>query len=263
MGRREVDHAVASHAILRSAILALIVSGFSIQGTPVAYAECGASASHTSASTAPGTVVVAAEAAVSSSCTSITASGQATVEVRDSDLDAACVRNALSNGLGPFEECDLPAEPTVEAPQVTPGMVAAALRRLPLPASQLQVQPPNGRTLVNFATNFYTERGDLTRSVTLLGRTVDLRITASSYTWHFGDGSTATTSEPGAPYPALDVTHDYRKAGRVTPSVDTTYTAEFSVDGGPWRPVDGTVTIPGAPVGLRVLTATPTLVGYR
>jgi hypothetical protein len=185
------------------------------------------------------------------------------VPIRDSDLDPVCVRGALAVDQDPFVFC-LPEEDMPEqAPQVTPGMVTAAFRRLPLPAARLQVQPPNGRTLVNFATNFYTERGDLTRSVTLLGRRVDLRITASSYTWRFGDGSTATTSEPGAPYPALDVTHDYRKAGRVTPSVDTTYTAEFSVDGGPWRPVTGTVTIPGAPVGLRVLTATPTLVGYR
>ncbi|MDN4162874.1 hypothetical protein [Nocardioides abyssi] len=142
-------------------------------------------------------------------------------------------------------------------------MVAAAFRRLPLPPAQLQVQPPDGRTLVNLATNFYTDQGDLTRSVTLLGRQVDLRITATGYTWHFGDGTTTTTSDPGAPYPALDVTHDYRKAGRVSPSVDTTYSAEFSVDGGPWRPVTGTVTIPGPSVGLRVLTATPTLVGHR
>ncbi|MDN4174421.1 hypothetical protein QWY28_15765 [Nocardioides sp. SOB77] len=142
-------------------------------------------------------------------------------------------------------------------------MVLNALRRVGLPPAQLQVQPPNGRTLVNFATNFYTEQGDLTRSVTLLGRQVDLRIHPTSYTWSFGDGTTATTSGPGAAYPDLEVTHDYRKAGRVAPSVDTTYSAEFSVDGGPWQPVDGTVTIPGAPVGLRVLTATPTLVGYR
>ncbi|WKN47230.1 hypothetical protein [Nocardioides sp. Arc9.136] len=142
-------------------------------------------------------------------------------------------------------------------------MVAAAFRRLPLPPATLQVQPANGRTLVNFATNFWTERGELTRSVSLLGRRVDLRIWPTSYTWSFGDGTTSTTSEPGAPYPDLQVTHDYRRAGRVAPSVDTTYAAEFSVDSGPWQPVSGTVTIPGAPVGLRVLTATPTLVGYR
>lgn len=183
---------------------------------------------------------------------------------RDSDLDAVCVRTALSVGLDPFEYCT-PASDDADlpTPQVTPGMVAAAFRRVPLPAAELRVQPPNGRTLVNFATNFYTERGDLTRTVTLLGRQVDLRIHPTAYTWDFGDGSTTTTSSAGAPYPDLEVTHDYREPGRVMPSVDTTYSAEYSVEGGPWQPVDGTVTIPGPAVGLRVLTATPTLVGYR
>ena len=44
--------------------------------------------------------------------------------------------------------------------------------------------------------------------------------------------------------------------------MDTTYTATYRVNGGPWRDVPGSVTIPGAPVELEVLTATPTLVGY-
>ncbi len=44
--------------------------------------------------------------------------------------------------------------------------------------------------------------------------------------------------------------------------MDTTYTATFRVNGGPWRDVPGSVTVAGAPVDLQVLTATPTLVGY-
>jgi hypothetical protein len=47
----------------------------------------------------------------------------------------------------------------------------------------------------------------------------------------------------------------------VTPRVDTTYSAEFRVDGGAWREVAGTVTIPGSPVQLDVVTARPVLVG--
>lgn len=45
------------------------------------------------------------------------------------------------------------------------------------------------------------------------------------------------------------------------PSVATTYAAQFRVGGGPWRDVAGTVTIPGTPEGLRVVTARPVLVG--
>ena len=47
----------------------------------------------------------------------------------------------------------------------------------------------------------------------------------------------------------------------MSPAVDTTYTATYRVNGGPWADVPGSVTIPGVPVGLEVLTATPVLVG--
>jgi hypothetical protein len=126
----------------------------------------------------------------------------------------------------------------------------------------LQVQPTNGRTLVNFDTNFYTEIAPLDTAVTLLGQQVALHIVPSQFGWRFGDGGVLTTAEPGAPYPELEVTHSYLTKGRVAPSVDTTYTATFSVNGGPWQDVPGSVTVAGAPVDLEVLTATPTLVGY-
>jgi hypothetical protein len=146
---------------------------------------------------------------------------------------------------------------------VTPAMVAAALRVIPLEASVIRVQPPDGRTLVNFDTNFFTDTREFDRSVTLLGQRVDLHITPTAFGWRFGDGDSLTTDQPGAPYPDLDVTHSYRRKGQVAPSVDTTYTARFRVNGGPWRDVPGSVTIAGAPVDLQVLTATPTLVGYE
>ena len=171
---------------------------------------------------------------------------------------AACI--AAETVLGPLSQdyCSAPPMPTV-----TPGLIAAALRRVSLPASKLVVQPPNGRTLVNFATNFYTDTETFTRTITLLGQQVDLRITPATYTWRFGDGTTTSTTTPGAAYPDLQITHDYTTATTVTPAVDTTYTADFRVDNSPWRPVPGTVTIPGATVDLDVVEATPTLVGYR
>jgi hypothetical protein len=179
---------------------------------------------------------------------------------RDSDLDALCVQEALSYGTDPFRFCDLPPDEPLP-PVVTPGIVAAAFRQLPLPEAKLVIQPPNGRTLVNFETNFYTEQGEFTRTVTLLGRQVELRIWPASFGWRFGDGETDQTTSPGAAYPDLEVTHEYLKKGRVSPSVDTTYAAQFRVGGGPWRDVAGTVTIPGSPQGLRVVEARPVLVG--
>ncbi|PWN01299.1 hypothetical protein DJ010_19250 [Nocardioides silvaticus] len=148
-------------------------------------------------------------------------------------------------------------------PQVTESLVATAFQRIPLPPSTFQIQPPGGRTLVNFETNFFTRSDQtLNRTVRLLGQRVDLRIEAHSYTWHFDDGETITTSEPGAPYPRLQITHNYLQTGRYGPALDTTWVADYRVNGGAWRPVPGSVTIEGAAAQLRAIEARPTLVGY-
>ncbi len=175
-------------------------------------------------------------------------------------MQSAFARPSRS-GSDPFTYCDLPPDTVVPTP--TPGLVARAFRSLPLPASELAVQPPNGRTLVNFETNFFTEQGAFTRTIRLLGQRVELRIWPSGYSWVFGDGARESTASPGSPYPNLLVTHAYQRQGRVQPRVDTTYAARFRVNGGAWRDVNGTVTIPGSPSNLRVLTARPVLVGQR
>ncbi len=130
-----------------------------------------------------------------------------------------------------------------------------------MPASELIIQPPDGKTLVNFETNFYTEQQTLFRSVTLLGHKVDLRITVHSYLWHFDDGDNLTTSKPGAPYPRLQITHNYLRKATYWPRLDTTYIADYRVDGGAWAPVPGSVSIEGEPERLEAIEASPTLVG--
>lgn len=92
---------------------------------------------------------------------------------------------------------------------------------------------------------------------------MDLHIWPSRFDWRFGDGASMTTTRAGSAYPDLDITHDYLRAASVSPQVDTTYAAQFRVDGGAWRDVPGTVTIAGNPVDLQVLTARPELVGYE
>lgn len=168
---------------------------------------------------------------------------------------------AATLGIPAYLYC-LPEGPTEAVPALTPGIVSQALARLPLPPAQLQIQPVNGRTLVNFDTNFYTERDEFTRAVTLLGRRVELRIWPARFTWRFGDGPTMSTTSPGSAYPHLEITHSYPNADPVRPSVDTTYAAQFRVGNGAWRPVPGTVTIAGDSVPLEVVEATPTLVRY-
>jgi hypothetical protein len=146
-------------------------------------------------------------------------------------------------------------------PQVTPGLVLTAFREIGLPALEARTQPED-KTLVNFETIFYTAPQPFTRTVTLLGRQVQVTATPSVFIWHYGDGTTATTATPGAPYPAKDVTHDYVDAHvTVHTSVDVTYSGRFRVDGGPWQTIPGTVTITGPTAPLRVSEATPLLSG--
>jgi hypothetical protein len=146
---------------------------------------------------------------------------------------------------------------------VTPAAVLTALRRIPLPAAELAIQPPGHRAPVNFDVIFSTEAGTLTPTVTLLGQKVHLTITPTTYTWVPGDGSDAfATDWEGQPYQRGDldmnhyVSHPYQRAGEFEPRVDVTYSAKFSV-GSPnnFQPVPGTVTVEGAATGLTIVEA--------
>jgi len=146
-------------------------------------------------------------------------------------------------------------------PQVTEAVVLRALRRIGLPQLEIQTQPA-GKTLVNFETIFYTDPESFTRSITLLGQSVDVEATPSSFTWHHGDGSSVTTTSPGAPYPSKEITHEYTDAHvTVSPRVDVTYTARFRVNGGSWQDIADTVTITGPAGDLRIAEATAVLSG--
>lgn len=140
-------------------------------------------------------------------------------------------------------------------------MVLAAFRRVPLPGLRSQSQPA-GKTLVNFDTIFFTSADELTRDLTLLGQDVHLEITPSRFEWQHGDGTTSVTSSPGAPYPSKAIVHRYADAHTtVTHRVVVTWSARWSLNGGPLQPVDGTVTTTGPPTALRIAEASPALSG--
>lgn len=156
-----------------------------------------------------------------------------------------------------------PAVPAAAAapPQVTDAMVLAAFRRIPLPAPRSHSQPDE-KTLINFDTIFYTEAQPLTRTVTILGQRVRLEIRPSRFTWNYGDGTSAVTSTPGAPYPHKDILHRYQDAHTtVQHHVAVTWSAQWSLNGGPLRPVQGTVTTTGPATPLRIAEASPALSG--
>ncbi len=154
-----------------------------------------------------------------------------------------------------------PVAQAAAPPQVTEAMILRAFRRVPLPAPRSHSQPAT-KTLVNFATIFYTDAAPLTRTVTLLGQRVRLEIRPSRFEWVHGDGTTETTATPGAPYPSTEVVHRYAEAHTtVQHRVVVTWSAEYSLNGGPLRPVVGTVTTAGPATPLRVAEASPALSG--
>ena len=141
-------------------------------------------------------------------------------------------------------------------------MVARAFQRIPLPALRAVTQPAD-KTLINFDTIFYVDAQPLHRSLTLLGRRIELEITPSTFRWVHGDGTTAVTRTAGAPYPTKDVVHRYQRAHvTVMQHVEIVWTARWSLNGGAYQDVDGTVTTVGPATPLRVAEATPALSGY-
>lgn len=171
-------------------------------------------------------------------------------------------------GTGCYEPQTLASSPVVAnppRPRITPTLVRRAFERVPLPASEVTVQPPGGQTLVGLDTIFSTEAERFTETVTLLGRSVELDITPTSYRWDHGDSSTQTTDWPGQEWrrgtaAGRLVTHVYDDPRQLATSVHTTWSARYRVGGG-WQTVPGTVTIEGDPAPLRVRSASPHLVG--
>ncbi|MDP9825673.1 hypothetical protein [Kineosporia succinea] len=145
-------------------------------------------------------------------------------------------------------------------PPVVPVLTAEDFRRLPLPAAPIVMQPPNGRTLVNIPTNLYTAADTVTLPTTLLGQPVRVRATPQEFRWHYGDGNSLITDDPGAPYPDLRTAHVYERPGPQKVRLATIYSGEYSVAGGPWLPVDGTATVASPAGALDVITAENRLV---
>ncbi len=135
-------------------------------------------------------------------------------------------------------------------------------QQLPLPGGTLHVQPPNG-AIVNLPTIFYTDTtADLRFTVTALGIQVQVLAHPERYHWRFGDGTGLTTTSPGRPHPAKDVTHIYRtSAAGTVAQVEVEWSGTYRIAGVPNEfEVDGTVIRPGPPVSFPVRQARAELV---
>jgi PKD domain len=82
---------------------------------------------------------------------------------------------------------------------------------------------------------------------------VQFETTPDRFHWTFGDGSRQWTTQPGAPYPSMDITHVYQHAGPYEARVDVTWGhVRFKVEGGTWQASNQHPTTRGIPVTLTV-----------
>jgi len=135
--------------------------------------------------------------------------------------------------------------------------VLAEFRELPIGPSVVTVQPDRGWVLVNKETIAYTDPASQVLGATVLGVPVTFQVTASSFTWDYGE-KVFTTTSPGHPYPHQDVSYPYTHLGTGRVTLTTTWQATYTVGDDPTvRPVPGTATTTStsAPFEIREATA--------
>lgn len=115
-----------------------------------------------------------------------------------------------------------------------------------VPAQAHQERAPH--TLKNYNTNFWADPNPQEFTRTVAGQEVTLRAIPVSYTFTYGDGSTlGPVSYPGSQLgedvwdQPTDTSHKYAEPGDYQFTVSTSYRGEYSVNGGPWQVIDGTV----------------------
>jgi|SRR5690625_1420368 len=165
--------------------------------------------------------------------------------IRDAS-DSFCVSD-LQRGLcipdpgEPSEEEEDSEEPTIiDVVGAAEAQIERDIARLGVAPARINHQPPGGEVLVNIDTVFYTEADVQYLSTLVLGHSVLIEVTPAWFEWDFGDGEGLGTADPGAPYPAHTVAHQYSAAGDNFVSLETTWNARFRVEGvSTWIPVRG------------------------
>ena len=157
-------------------------------------------------------------------------------------------------------------------PRLTLAMITQAALRTPWAEPILSTEPTGELTLVNLPTYYrltWSPEGHQpgeTDSTVLLGIPVQIRpqLAGPGLTYDFGDGHTsAPTTSTGGGYPTGPITHTYTTPGTYRARVNTTWTAQFSLDGGrSWDPITATVAVPGPATTITVTQAKAILVTH-
>ncbi|GAB3186509.1 hypothetical protein [Nesterenkonia suensis] len=144
-----------------------------------------------------------------------------------------------------------------EAPPPPPTITTADFLELPFEPAEVAFEPDLlGFGYLNRHVNIFAEVETQVISEEMLGYDVDIRALPAQFHWDYGDGTTRTTSEPGAQLPEFDsagfevdktdtetvTSHAYAETGRFPVTVDTVFLGEYRIDGGPWIAIPGSAT---------------------
>jgi hypothetical protein len=157
--------------------------------------------------------------------------------------------------MEPATVCLGPDDPVIDPTVAIPAIVQRDFKRVVVLKGVAEVSPKPD-TLVNIPTIFTTRTPpSYDIPLSLLGQSVVITATAERYTWHFGDGTSASTSAPGG-----RVEHEYRKAASRQAYVVIEWSGTFRVNGGAAQTINGRATTTGDPIAVDVKQARTELV---
>lgn len=136
------------------------------------------------------------------------------------------------------------------------------------PTPGTQRMEPDGWAVAGLSTNFYAITGSHVVDGTLLGRPAAVRFTPVAFHWDYGDGTRVTAATMGGTWASLGIpefeptptSHVYQQIGDYTITLRIAFAAEYRFDGGAWRSVTGTITLPANDLHIRVGSAQTVLV---
>ncbi|MBK6956755.1 MAG: PKD domain-containing protein [Actinomycetales bacterium] len=157
------------------------------------------------------------------------------------------------------------------SPTLSMGRIIDAFHLTPWATATVLTQPEGNTTLVNlpvYARISWSVQGyqpgeiDTLDPARMVGFNVQIRPKVDHYTYVWGDGTTTGPSRSdGGVWPTGDITHSYPSPGTYQARVDTTFTGDFRINGGPWTQIPDTVTITGPTTTITVHAAKAVLVG--
>jgi len=160
---------------------------------------------------------------------------------RDTELDS-------DSSLG--YACFAPEEGSGEA-STEPVVITvsqADFAELPVAPMRAHAGPEAGWIPVNMEVVLHASGEEQVLETTILDSPVSVRAVPIEYEWDLGDGSTITTTKSGAPYPSTEIASTFGYEGWYDVTLTTTFAGQFSVDGGAWQDIDGTITVGSEPV---------------